>query len=71
MLDSFQKMRFKALLNEEEKSYVKAEMMIWLASICGQVEPQARVVAVQYAAAVFPSDHVLSRYILMLGAGDV
>ncbi|XP_070194752.1 proteasome adapter and scaffold protein ECM29-like isoform X2 [Littorina saxatilis] len=36
-----------------------------------KVEPQARVVAVQYAAAVFPSDHVPSRYILMLGAGDV
>ena len=36
-----------------------------------QVEPQARVVAAQYAAAVFPSDHVPSRYILMLGAGDV
>ncbi|KAK7476082.1 hypothetical protein BaRGS_00032709 [Batillaria attramentaria] len=36
-----------------------------------KVEPQARVVAVQYAAAVFPSNHVPSRYILMLGAGDV
>ncbi|XP_076462653.1 proteasome adapter and scaffold protein ECM29-like isoform X2 [Babylonia areolata] len=36
-----------------------------------KVEPQARVVAAQYAAAVFPANHVPSRYILMLGAGDV
>ncbi|BFY99626.1 hypothetical protein BsWGS_02666 [Bradybaena similaris] len=36
-----------------------------------KVEPQARMVTVQYAAAVFPSDHIPSRYILMLGAGDI
>ncbi|CAG5117500.1 unnamed protein product, partial [Candidula unifasciata] len=36
-----------------------------------KVEPQARMVTVQYAAAVFPSNHIPSRYILMLGAGDI
>ncbi|XP_059151870.1 proteasome adapter and scaffold protein ECM29-like [Physella acuta] len=34
-------------------------------------EPQVRVVTIQYAATVFSSDHFPSRYILMLGAGDL
>ncbi|GFO03251.1 proteasome-associated protein ecm29-like protein [Plakobranchus ocellatus] len=34
-------------------------------------EYHARVVAVQYAARVFPSDHIPSRYILMLASGDI
>lgn len=34
-------------------------------------EYQARVVSVQYAARVFPSDHIPSRYVLMLAAGDI
>ncbi|XP_005102218.1 proteasome adapter and scaffold protein ECM29 [Aplysia californica] len=36
-----------------------------------KAEPQARTIAVQYAAAVFPSDHIPSRYILLIGAGDL
>ncbi|ESP05333.1 hypothetical protein LOTGIDRAFT_103320 [Lottia gigantea] len=35
-----------------------------------KVEPQARLVAVQYAIAVFPSNHIPSRYILLLASGD-
>ncbi|GFS17153.1 proteasome-associated protein ECM29-like protein, partial [Elysia marginata] len=34
-------------------------------------EYQARVVSVQYAARVFPSNHIPSRYVLMLAAGDI
>ncbi|WAR24119.1 ECM29-like protein [Mya arenaria] len=35
-----------------------------------QEEPQARMMAVQYAEKIFPKDHVASRYILLLAAGD-
>ncbi|XP_055956267.1 proteasome adapter and scaffold protein ECM29 [Patella vulgata] len=35
-----------------------------------KTEPQARSVAVQYAVAVFPSNHIPSRYILLLASGD-
>ena len=34
-------------------------------------ESQVRLVSVQYAGEVFPSNHVTSRYILLIGAGDV
>lgn len=34
-------------------------------------EPQVRAVTVHYAATVFPSDHIPSRYILMLASGDI
>lgn len=33
-------------------------------------QPQARLMAVQYAKAVFPTDHMPSRYILLLATGD-
>ncbi|XP_060085987.1 proteasome adapter and scaffold protein ECM29-like [Ylistrum balloti] len=33
-------------------------------------QPQARLVAVQYAKAVFPTDHMPSRYVLLLASGD-
>ncbi|XP_033738890.1 proteasome adapter and scaffold protein ECM29-like [Pecten maximus] len=33
-------------------------------------QPQARLMAVQYAKAVFPTDHMPSRYILLLASGD-
>ncbi|XP_021353886.1 proteasome-associated protein ECM29 homolog [Mizuhopecten yessoensis] len=33
-------------------------------------QPQARLMAVQYAKAVFPSDHMPSRYVLLLACGD-
>ena len=35
-----------------------------------QEEPQARMMAVQYASRIFPQDHVASRYILLLACGD-
>jgi len=34
-------------------------------------DSQVRLVSVQYAGEVFPPHHVVSRYILLLGAGDV
>ncbi|XP_041357221.1 proteasome adapter and scaffold protein ECM29-like [Gigantopelta aegis] len=34
-------------------------------------EPQARLVAVQYAVVVFPPDHIPSRYVLLLATGDL
>ncbi|XP_046357928.2 proteasome adapter and scaffold protein ECM29-like isoform X1 [Haliotis rufescens] len=34
-------------------------------------ESQARLMAVQYAIAVFPQDHIPSRYILLLASGDI
>lgn len=34
-------------------------------------EPQARMMSVQYAERIFPADHVVSRYILLLATGDV
>ncbi|XP_070562742.1 proteasome adapter and scaffold protein ECM29-like isoform X2 [Ptychodera flava] len=34
-------------------------------------EAQARVIAVQYAVAVFPPNHIPSRYVLLLASGDV
>ncbi|KAL3868785.1 hypothetical protein ACJMK2_041546 [Sinanodonta woodiana] len=33
-------------------------------------EPQARMMAVQYALKVFPPDHIPSRYVLLLACGD-
>ncbi|XP_033636669.1 proteasome adapter and scaffold protein ECM29-like [Asterias rubens] len=33
-------------------------------------EPQARLVAVQYASIVFPGNHIASRYALLLASGD-
>lgn len=35
-----------------------------------QDQPQARLMSVQYAKTVFPSDHIPSRYILLLACGD-
>ncbi len=41
-----------------------------LASYIEKEEPKVRLVTVQYAGEVFPPDHVPTRFILMLGAGD-
>ncbi|CAG2221633.1 ECM29 [Mytilus edulis] len=35
-----------------------------------QDQPQSRLMSVQYARTVFPSDHIPSRYILLLACGD-
>ncbi|KAL5016584.1 hypothetical protein ScPMuIL_006173 [Solemya velum] len=37
----------------------------------GKAEPQARMMAVQYASSVFPPTNVASRYVLLLASGDV
>ena len=34
-------------------------------------DPQARLVAVQYASTVFPQDHIPSRFVLLLACGDI
>ena len=49
----------------------KALMEALLLQNIDKQENQARAVAVQYARQVFSSDHIPSRYILLIGAGDM
>lgn len=42
-----------------------------LATYIENDEPQVRMVAIQYAGEVFPHKHIPSRYILLIGSGDV
>jgi len=58
-----------ALRNIDAKNMQILEAMI-MQNIEKQ-EPAARMVAVQYAQTVFASDHIPSRYILLLAAGDL
>ena len=43
---------------------------IMLATYIEKDEVQVRLVSVQYAGEVFPTNHIATRYILLLGAGD-
>lgn len=69
--------REKMEVDEEPKNDSKDSLpnreLIMMALLSSQIEakePTSRFVAVKYTAAVFPSDHVPSRYLLLLSAGD-
>ena len=55
------------MMDATNLSFVEA----MLATHIESEESQVRLVSVQYAGEVFPAHHVASRYILLLGAGDV
>ncbi|XP_052776475.1 LOW QUALITY PROTEIN: proteasome adapter and scaffold protein ECM29-like [Mya arenaria] len=55
----------------KDLSELNQKMMVaLLMEAIDKEEPQARMMAVQYAEKIFPKDHVASRYILLLAAGD-
>ncbi|XP_033121432.1 proteasome adapter and scaffold protein ECM29-like isoform X2 [Anneissia japonica] len=60
MTDAFKDMPEANLLTMEAIILSNAE----------KVEPQARLAAAQYAAQVFPSNHIPSRYVLLLNTAD-
>lgn len=60
--------------NVEEDSNLNNSKMVLLHSLLSQYleneEPMVRFVAVRFLASVFPSNHVKSRYLLLIATGD-
>lgn len=64
---------FKLFMKEEQGDQKSNGQFFMLALLSAQIEskePMARFVAVKYTAAAFDPDHVPSRYLLLLSAGD-
>ncbi|KAK3091483.1 hypothetical protein FSP39_020174, partial [Pinctada imbricata] len=63
-----------SLMSDAFKNIDSANQKLMEALLMQNIEkdqPQARMMSVQYARTVFPSDHVPSRYILLLACGDM
>ncbi|XP_071952576.1 proteasome adapter and scaffold protein ECM29-like [Antedon mediterranea] len=62
-----------SMMADSFKNMAKANLMAMEAIImtnAEKAEPQARLAAAQYAAQVFPSNHIPSRYVLLLNTAD-